>query len=170
MQNYVAASGLDINSLWHLEDAFDVRPQWTAFAISKVTADDSDNEGPRSRSLVKKPHKEQKVLRLAAEPESDDSMPGLQSVSNSDEEDDEDGSDSEDESDDGDYDSDNEDGYNTDEEDEIRELWREAMEAARDAEYLDGGDNPSEVNPFTEDDRKGNPFLKLLGSLRGESE
>lgn len=94
-------------------------------------------------------------------------MPGLQSVSNSDDDDDDDDSESDYESDEGEYESEDA-GYDTDDEDEIRELWKEAMQAARDADYLDAGEHPPEVNPFTEDDRKGNPFLKLLGSLRGE--
>lgn len=95
-------------------------------------------------------------------------MPGLQSVSNSDEDDDEDESESDYESDEGEY-EDEDGGYNTDEEDEMRELWKEAMQAARDAEYLDVGDGTHDANPFAAEDHRGNSFLKTLSSLRGES-
>lgn len=83
-----------------------------------------------------------------------DSMPDLQEVSNSDEytseeDDDEDKEDEED----GDY------------EDRIREMVDEAKYIA---DIFDAGDNiPSEFDHFLQEDRKGNPFLKLLGSLRG---
>jgi hypothetical protein len=94
-------------------------------------------------------------------------MPPLQSLSGSDdtEEDDDD----EFPLDDDDDDEDDESGYNTEEEDEIRELLREAMDVAHEADWLSGSKSPEEVDPFEQEDRKGNPFLKLLGSLRGNT-
>lgn len=94
--------------------------------------------------------------------DTDDTMPDLQDVSDSS---DEEFSDTEDASghEDG---EDDESGYNTDEEDELREQLKEATNLA--AEY-ENEEVPEGVDPFGQDeDRKGNPFLKILGSLRGE--
>lgn len=94
--------------------------------------------------------------------ESDDSMPPLQDVSESDESGDEDFSATdatEDESDD-------ESEYDTDEEDDVRDMIREAMETAIEADWFSGTDS-AQAEAFEQEDKKGNPFLKLLGSLRG---
>ena len=98
-------------------------------------------------------------------PESAGSMPGLQTVSHSSDDDDDDDDDEEEENH-GDNYSDSE--YDTEEEDEIREMVKEAMFIAREGDFFDSGDNiPSEIDPFLQEDNKGSPFLKLLGSLRG---
>ncbi len=89
-------------------------------------------------------------------------MPALQDVSESDESGTEDYTDS-----DNDDDDDDESEYDTDEEDEIRDMLREAMDTAVDADWFSSNDQPSPVDPFEQEDKKGNPFLKLLGSLRG---
>lgn len=102
--------------------------------------------------------------------DSNDSMPELQSVSDSSESE-EDDSDSDDdsnttESDDEDSDA----GYDTDEEDELREMMKEAMNAAMEnPDFFDPKADPKDFQVFNEiaEERKGNPFLKLLGSLRG---
>ncbi|KAF8973070.1 hypothetical protein BDZ97DRAFT_1779193 [Flammula alnicola] len=167
--NYISVSGFDIDSLWQLEDAFNYEPQWSAFSMPKID-EDSDGERPAGRALVKKNNKQAKLLAIAngGSDDSDGSMPGLQSVSNSDDEDEEDeDTESEEEEEDGESDDD-ESGYNTEEEDEIRDMIREAMDAAHEADWFDSGHNvPKEIDPFAAEDRKGNPFLKLLGSLRG---
>jgi hypothetical protein len=112
-----------------------------------------------------------KMLAIANGPadDSDGSMPELQSVSDSDESEDEsDSDDGDSESDDGDNDSD--DGYDTDEEDELREMMREAMNAAMEnPDFFDPKADPKDFESFNKvaEERKGNPFLKLLGSLRG---
>lgn len=91
-------------------------------------------------------------------------MPELQTVSNSsDEYSSEDDSVSE-----VDYlDSDSDDsGYDTEEEAEIRELLREAMDVAHEKAWF----NPIELNveiKKTNEAQDANPFLKLLSSLKG---
>ncbi len=94
------------------------------------------------------------------------SMSGLQTVSNT----------SDDESEDVDYDSDSDEEdededseYDTDQEDEMREMAREAVEAALESEwYTKNAQVDPALDPLKQEDRQqGNPFLKLLGSLRG---
>ncbi|KAL1744793.1 hypothetical protein HDZ31DRAFT_63775 [Schizophyllum fasciatum] len=159
--NYKSISGQDINSLWGLEDALNAPPQWHAYYVDPSVipeAEDDDDDIPALGGIRKKP------LQLTAGSEdSDGSMPELQSVSNSsDEESDDESSDSDE--DESDWDSD--DGYDTDQEDYLREMLREAMDAANEAEADLGVPG---VDPLAQDEdyRKGNPFLKLLGSLRG---
>ena len=131
--------------------------------------DSDDEEDPPAFSPVSRRGKG--LGRLAITdgdgPGSADSMPDLQSVSNTDDDDgDEDDSDDdymEDENRNGD-DTDN--FYDAENEDEIREMVDEAKFFA----IFDAGNNiPSEIDPFLQD-HKGNPFLKLLGSLRGWSQ
>jgi hypothetical protein len=106
--------------------------------------------------------KSKKPLAITNGDDTDDTMPELQDVSDSS---DEEFSDSEDDSE-SEEEDDDESGYNTDEEDELREQLKEATNLA--SEY-ENADLPEGVDPFgQEEDRKGNPFLKLLGSLRGE--
>jgi hypothetical protein len=157
--------------LWQLEDAFNHEPQWSAFSMPKIDEEPEDQK-PARRALVKKQDKQAKLLALTngGDDDSDDSMPGLQSVSNSDEEDDDDDDDTD--SDEYEYDDesdDDESGYDTEEEDEIRDLLREAMDAAHETNWLESEPNmPKEIDPLNEENIKGNHFLKLLGSLRGE--
>ena len=97
-------------------------------------------------------------------------MPSLQTVSNSSEapEDmsDEDYSDDDDS---GEESDDEDEMYDEDEEDHLREMLREAMDmAAADPDFY----NPrSEATYFKEaaQEKQGNSFIKLLGSLRGKS-
>ena len=165
LQNYIAVSGEGIDSLWQLEGAFDYAPQWSAIAPKSYDGfDDSDSDIPNGRSAIVK--KKKKPLAITSGgTDSDDSMPGLQSVSNT-SDDDEDDDDDEEEEEEEDSSGD-ESGYNTEEEDEIRELWREAMDVAHEADYFDASAVQPEIDPFSQEDRKGNPFLKMLGSLRG---
>ncbi|KAF9478819.1 hypothetical protein BDN70DRAFT_879530 [Pholiota conissans] len=170
-RNYIAVSGSNLNALWNLEDAFNIAPQWSAFSIPKLTEDLEDEKNGR-RALVKKKDNKAKLLAITngGEADSDDSMPGLQSVSNSDEEDEsEDDTESDEyESDEDDYETDDDSGYNTEEEDEIRDFLREAMDAAHETNWLESEpDMPKEIDPLNAENIKGNPFLKLLGSLRG---
>ncbi len=115
---------------------------------------------------VKKNTKKKDVLRITNEEHvsTDSDMPVLQSVSNSEDEDDDD-----DDSDlsEGEDEETDESDYDTDEEDGIREFLREAMDAAHEVDWISGGDIPKEIDPFEQENRKTNPFLRLLGSLRG---
>ncbi|KAL1736146.1 hypothetical protein EV714DRAFT_242551 [Schizophyllum commune] len=156
--NYKSISGQDINKLWGLEDALNAPPQWHAYYVDPSVIPEEEDD------VLNLGHKMKKTLQLTAGgEESDDSMPELQSVSNSsDEESDDESTDSE--ADESDWESD--DGYDTDQEDYLREMLREAMDAANEAEADLGVPG---VDPLAQDEdyRKGNPFLKLLGSLRG---
>ena len=120
----------------------------------------SGRDGPASRGGKKKP------LAITHGDESDDSMPSLQTVSDSSDEEDMDEGDNDDDDDDEGSESDTSEGYDTDEEDALRDWLREAMDTAvASPDFYNQGPAP-EFNALAEE-RKGNPFLKLLGSLRG---
>lgn len=144
---------------------------------------DSDDEGPPGALVKSKGSKKNGVKKsqknlLAitdgrADDESDGSMPELQSVSDSSDESDEDLFDSEagdsNSEDEDNSDHDDESEYDSDEEEQYRTMLREAMDAAMAIpEFFDPKTNVSEFETIAEE-RKGNPFLKLLGSLRGMS-
>ncbi|KIY74321.1 hypothetical protein CYLTODRAFT_484641 [Cylindrobasidium torrendii FP15055 ss-10] len=158
--NYQATCNKEPDVLWNLSDAlYKAQPRWSyAFARRKIAddsdADDSGDEGGQRKLPGKK-----KTLAIKAGYESDDSMPPLQDVSQSDESE-MDFSVTEAES----VTSDEESEYDTDEEDEIRGLIRDAMDTAHDAEWLE---NNVGKQDNSEEDRQSNPFLRLLGSLRG---
>jgi len=157
MKNYRSYSdGKDIDTLWQVAEVLKPTPQWHHFIINRRGAD-SDDEANGTTTGTKK------MLAIKnEESDSDDSMPPLQDVSDSDDsdwysnDDDDDGADSGGEGTDSS-------GYDTDEEDEIREMLREAMDAAHEPDW------PYAEGAPDDDVRKGNPFLKLLGSLRGMS-
>ena len=136
--------------------------------------DFDDEEGPPAFPPVLGGRKKSRPFAITSGDGSDSaaSMPGLQSVSNSDEDDDEDDSDEEDDYGDENRDVEDPDSYyDAEVEDEIREMIEEAKFIAREGDFFDAGNNiPSEIDPFLQEDRKGNPFLKLLGSLRGSSQ
>ena len=146
-------------------------PQWSSYFIPTAKKYDSDSDSPPGLAVAKKKKGGKERLRVTnGGDDTDNSMPGLQSVSNTSDEDmDDDESEFTDEEEEEDDDeSDGESGYNTEEEDERRDLLREAMDVAHEADFLDSGvDVPPELDPFRQEDRKGNPFIKLLGSLRG---
>ncbi|KAF8904426.1 hypothetical protein CPB84DRAFT_1727744 [Gymnopilus junonius] len=167
-RNYIAVSGEEIDFLWQLQDAFDYAPQWSASRLPDISEDSEDDElfpqRPRGKS-GKKPKKRLAITN--GDSDSNDSMPGLQSVSNTSDDDNFDTTDGDSESEEEESEDDDS-GYNTEEEDEIRDMLREAMDAAHEADWFDSGTSaPEGIDPFAQEDRKGNPFLKLLGSLRG---
>lgn len=104
--------------------------------------------------------------------ESDESMPSLMTISDSSEAPD-------DASDDDEYDSDEDseeesededEYYDEDEEDHLREMLREAMDmAAADPDFYDPRSDAAYFKEAAED-KQGNAFIKLLGSLRGMSD
>ena len=170
-QNYEAVSGHDINTLWQLQDCLEYAPQWTSYFMPGLEMGLDDEDGPPALAPVSSGRKGRRLAITSGDgPGSADSMPGLQSVSNTDDEDDDDDDDDDyddyDENRDADDYADSE--YDTEEEDEIREMVKEAIFIAREGDFFDAGNNiPPEIDPFLQEDRKGNPFLKLLGSLRG---
>lgn len=166
VQNYISVSGEDMDSLWHLEEAFNYAPQWSSYAMPGIS-EESDSDAPwKKTALVKKSNKKSR-LAITNGSDSDSSMPGLQSVSNTSDDDDDDDDDDDSESESDEESDDDQAGYNTEEEDENRDMLREAMDIAHEADWISGTDLPPEIDPFLQEDRKGNPFLKLLGSLRG---
>jgi hypothetical protein len=161
IQNYISISGLGIDALWQLEDAANRK---------------SNYEIPTGRAPVKKQDKPAKPLALTngVDDDSDDSMIQLMSVSNSDDVDDDTDSDDDESDDDEKFDDDDDDdddelGYDTEEENKIRDLLREAMDAAYETNWLESEPNkPEETDSFNKENIEGNYFLKLLDSLRGE--
>ncbi|KAJ7593978.1 hypothetical protein C8J56DRAFT_1012387 [Mycena floridula] len=158
--NYKSISGHDIDSLWQLEDALlNPAPQWHTVRL-RLTDDILDMDDDSAPSGKKK--KRAPLAITAGGDDTDDGMPELQDVSDSsndefsDSEDDDVSSDGGDESEDS--------GYDTDQEDEMREMLREAMDTATDGDWFRTTDEDDDAEL---EDRKGNPFLKLLGSLRG---
>lgn len=138
-------------------------PQWYTIRVRSDGQNyESDEDQPPKLTGRKK-----KVLAITnGDSDTDDGMPDLQDVSDSSNDE---YSESEEESDESsdDDDSDSEGGYDTDQEDEMREMLREAMDTAVEADWFSSAEVPKEIDPFLQEDRKGNPFLKLLGSLRG---
>jgi hypothetical protein len=181
VKNYKSVPGGEgIDTLWQLDGALDRAPQWHSVYIPSLAENsDEDSDGPPSLLPVrgkggakggKKNGKKMLAITSGAADDSNDSMPELQSVSDSSDSSEGDDSDESDDdaSDDGEDDSD--DGYDTDEEDELREMMKEAMNAAMEnPDFFDPKADPKDFQAFRDlaEERKGNPFLKLLGSLRG---
>ncbi|OBZ71054.1 GTPase-activating protein gyp1 [Grifola frondosa] len=172
-QNYEAVCGQDIDNLWQLSDIRQLGPQWHARYIegSSLNADDQSAlvpvKGKNKGSTSGRPAG--KLLAIRNGDESDDSMPSLRSVSDySDGEDDESSYfDSEEDKDDDSDEDEAESEYDTDEEDTMRDLLREAMDAAMASpDFFDPSSAAPDFDALAEE-RRGNPFLKLLGSLRG---
>lgn len=144
-------------------------PHWHSYDRRLKARDDDDDDGPPKLGGKKLSGKKTLAITNYGE-DSDTSMPDLQDVSDSDESDaDWSNSDIDDDidDDDDDGDSESESGYDTDQEDETREMLREAMDAVTAINWHELADKDAELDPFTDADRKGNSFLKLLGSLRG---
>ncbi|OAX37405.1 hypothetical protein K503DRAFT_850462 [Rhizopogon vinicolor AM-OR11-026] len=181
-QNYKSVSNMSIDTLWQLDEALRRTPQWSAFYVPHLSGYDSESDNENSSSLIKSkggqrrrgppkrpPKKMLAITDGRVDDESDGSMPELQSVSDSSDESDDDIQDSDNF---GDYDDDSdeyetESGYDTDEEEQYRTMLREAMDTAMAIpEFFDAKTEVPEFEAMAEE-RKGNPFLKLLGSLRG---
>ncbi|KZT72233.1 hypothetical protein DAEQUDRAFT_723437 [Daedalea quercina L-15889] len=168
-KNYVTVSGKEPDELWQLDEIKQITPQWHAVKAPKGnSAYDSDDDDMPKRSLVKSKGGKKKTplaITMGDDDDSDGSMPSLQTVSDSSDEQasDEDYSDYDDEDDEDEDGS----GYDTDEEDMLRDMLREAMDTAMATpDFFDSKGAAPEFDALA-DERKGNPFLKLLGSLRG---
>ena len=161
VKNYQSASGEDIDTLWNLTDVQDRTPQWHAFYMPSL---DTKSKKP---ALKGKGGKKRLAITNGDPEDSDSSMPSLQTVSDSSEAEDEDSlSDvfSEFGSDSGD---DDESQWDTDEEEELKDLLREAMNVAMAIPDFSDARTPIPEFDALAEERKDNPFLKLLGSLRG---
>jgi hypothetical protein len=159
LQNYYATSKQYIDALWGIDGALDRKPRWRSHEVRpdelvrrKAEKRDAPTGGPGSR------------LALEDGYDSDDSMPSLQTVSDSDDNfsDEESSDDFETDDEDDEYD------YETDDEEFMRDLLREAMETATGIEGMFDPRFPAPAMDTVPEDRKGNPFLKLLSSLRGK--
>ena len=176
-QNYFWVANVSIDSLWQLEDAHRRTPQWTAVFTPNLAIPNYDSDGEDlTKSLVKSGSrkngsKQQRKLLAITDGRTDDgyeSMPGLQSVSDTSDDGDTDYNDTDEEGDDDDGDDDDDEtAYDSEEEELYRNFLREAMDAAMAIpEFFDRKVDVPEFDTMAEE-RKGNPFLKLLSSLRG---
>lgn len=153
-------SGLDIDTLWDLKARFEEQtPQFHGYYFPG--ADEEPDKVPGafpSRSSRQVPG------AAAVEGDSDEDMPDLQSVSHSSSEDDDD-SGSEWGSGDDHWD---EDDWDTEDEEGVNDHFREMMDVGMEhPDFLDPRVPIPEFDKYAEE-RKDNPFLKLLGSLRGD--
>jgi hypothetical protein len=151
-QNYTEVSGMDIDSLFRLGGRKHRTPQWHAIYIPGLHAAPDEDLPKRS------------TLRTNGN-DSTSSLPALLSASDTPTSTSDHEIDSDSESDEDLEDSDGS-GYNTEEEDELRDLLREAMDTAHESGFFD---TTSPGSGAYAEERKSNPFLKLLGSLRGRS-
>ena len=151
--------------MWHIDDIKKVKPMWHGVDPKYQRRNGEDDLAlvpsgkPSGKGGKKKP------LAITDGNDSDDSMPSLQTVSDSSDEEDEE-ADDDDDFDDDDEDSDGSEDYDTDEEDELRDWLREAMDTAVASSDFYGRGPAPDFDTLAEE-RKGNPFLKILGSLRG---
>ncbi|EGO00109.1 hypothetical protein SERLA73DRAFT_167949 [Serpula lacrymans var. lacrymans S7.3] len=180
--NYKAVSSMNIDTLWQLDEALHRIPQWSSFYVPGLNVgSDSDSDAPpglfRSKGRLPKAtrakgSKGRKLLAITdgpADDDSDGSMPGLQSVSDSTGDSDNYSDSDKEDMDIQDMDEDDDDdesGYDSEEEAEYRDMIREAMDTAMGIpEFFDPNTPVPELDAA--DGKRGNPFLKLLGSLRG---
>ena len=175
-QNYEAVSGKTIDKLWGLEDISHRKPSWHAKPTAQPKKEDPGYDSDEPRPIV--PYKGKKAtsaskkvpLQLTSGDgnNSDDSMPSLQTVSDSSSDEEYDSDEDEWESDYSDEsDEDDDEEYDEEEEDRMREFLREAMDiVAADPDYRDPRSEAPDFQEMAEE-KKGNPFLKLLGNLRG---
>jgi hypothetical protein len=149
--------------LWMLDDASRSLPYW---GVAPSDIDNSKAVVVRSKKSAGGKADGRNMISNGYE--SDDSygsMPSLETASDSFEDDDDEYSEESEEESDDDEDSDADSHLQA--EDELRKLYRDAMDIAH--------TNPDYLDPMkkgegflTEEERKSNPFLKLLGSLRGQ--
>lgn len=158
--NYEMVSGSNIDSLWSLTDVLEASPQWYNFR----TLNFGHSPDPVSNLRVFKSTNQQLVIKSHAANDTYDSMPELRSGSNSSDQDDRDDGNDDDNDTLGHNVPVTESEYDMDQEDEFREMLKEVTDIVNEADWLGA---EGDVEAFTRDDRKSNPFLKLLGSLRG---
>lgn len=160
-------TGKKIDALWQL---IDVRHRIPHFTVLYVPPEVLSNE--IERGTAEQPRKKPLAITQNGEEDYDsgDSMPGLLEVSDSEDEEVDDDylsdTDQDDDSDgDDDDDFDEEDGGDFDEEEDLRKQYRQAMNIF--AEMPEIFDLPPDSTDKYAKERKNNPFLNLLGKLRG---
>lgn len=147
----------------------DVRRRIPQFSIVTLPKGAFDKKGG-NKALVRGGRQEQLTITANGEEDSGDSMPGLLDVSNSDEEERDEDSTSEyssyvSEDDDDSGDDDDDEAYDTEEEEELRKMHRDAMNVLNETPDIFDNENDDKYAK----ERKKNPFLKLLGNLKGTS-
>ncbi|OCH91443.1 hypothetical protein OBBRIDRAFT_753183 [Obba rivulosa] len=164
--NYEAETGHNIDDLWQVADLRNLAPQWHSYSLMRYGGpdEDSDSDTPPRRSAPGK--RKPLALTNGDDDDTDGSLPPLQEVSNSSDEYSDGASDSSEDSDDDEDHNWGESEYDTDEEDRLREWNREAMDTIA-ATLGYGQADPEDGFDALAEERKDNPFLKLLGSLRG---
>ena len=168
-------AGKGFDELWQLEGAMKRSPHWGAnFPIAGSVSLGKDSFSSRGGARTRASQKSRLAITngpLNSDDDSGGSIPPLESVSDSSEDrggfEGEESYDSDDDYDhDEDGDSVHESVYDTEEEEELRDMLREAMNAA-----LSNSDSLDPAKKVAEDtlaeERTDNPFLKLLGSLKG---
>ena len=155
---------MDIDSLFQLGDRKDRTPQWHSIYISGLHAD-SDEDLPKLS--ISRAKKHTLAITDGKADDSDDAYASLPELLNASDSSADHVIDSDSESDEDPEDLDGS-GYNTEDEDELRDLLREAMDIAHESGFLDPTNSTPDPGAYGEE-RKSNPFLKLLGSLRGMS-
>ncbi|KAF8650432.1 hypothetical protein AX16_005235 [Volvariella volvacea WC 439] len=173
--NYRVIAGNDLDSLWHLAGVTDGNSVWHGFYDSTLAPQKEDWKPRRPRRQADS-GSQAIILRKGKGGSSDesDSMPDLltasdSSVTDSDSQNSESG---EDDSHPYGGDSDgnwSDSDYDSDQEEEMRALAKEAFDFAYSSGWYEDVKKPSEneAEKRTKEDMEGNPFLKLLGSLRG---
>ena len=151
-----------------MSEALDIVPQWHSFYISyPIGEPDSDDEIKGKKKALTLTRKRLKPVEEDSEGSTPRSMPSLQSISGSDISEDED----EDEDSSVEYldeYADDESGYDTGEEEELHDMSRTAMDVAHEVDFFDTANLNTDLDPLSQrDDHSDNPFIKLLGSLRG---
>jgi hypothetical protein len=147
-----------------------IQPIWYLPASAFNFSDDEDEDPsglPGPKSLVKHAGNKKVSVQDASDDDGYGSMPDLLSASESEDTDDEIDEDTSDSSADEAEDdtSDDESGYNTEEEEELRAYLKQSMEMmTADPEFFE---NKEESGDKYAEERKGNPFLNVLKSLRG---
>lgn len=152
---------MNIDTLWNLADIREWAPQWHSMYVPGLNDPETTTKGKGGKKRL--------AITSGNDYDSDGSMPSLQTVSDSSEaEDDSDMSEEFSEAgsdyDDGDDESD----WDTDEEEELKHQLREAMNVAMATPDFSDAKTPVPEFDTLAEERRDNPFLKLLGSLRGK--
>lgn len=170
--------GKSIDELWLLSDIKKRAPAWFAKPPPKEgegkKADYDSDDNAKSKTVAKSSgakggatKSNKKLPALKDGNDSDGSMPSLQTVSDSSEDDFNFESDSEDDESE-EEDSDDESEFDEEMEDHVRELIRDAMDIAMvDPDFTNPRSQAQLFEDMANDKKDNNPFIKLLGSLRG---
>lgn len=172
LQNYRKGTGMELDSLWQLTKARKRTPHWNPIFVSKSDLQgdsDSEYEVPKGlKSAVTAARSQRnKPLTLTRGEDDFSDLPGLESASDSSDEEsstessnDDNGSNAESVS----Y-VESEEEYDSDLEDDFRQWARDALELNIQAPEIFNGHFQSEAD--LADEKTKNPFMKLLGALRG---